>query len=120
MDTNKLNEKLASFAGFKIPINKFDNKPFPHSKYSADLWENPNGEIIRELPDLVNNLNNQEKWIYPKLKALDCEVHKEFKKDWWNVKLSHEYFYHGYAEYEALAFALAVEKLIDSLNKDKR
>jgi len=33
----------------------------------ANLWDNPSGETINKLPDLVNDANAQIKYIYPVL-----------------------------------------------------
>lgn len=124
IDTKTLNEKLAVWVGFKIPINRFTNKPFPHNKHSANLWETPEGMITTELPDLVGSLDAQVKWIYPKLVNLRYIFFignpVNFHNNQYNVEILSEDYELEYKTSDnnpAMAFALAVEKLIDSLEK---
>ncbi len=121
MDTKALNEKLLKFAGFT-----FTEKPLPKGK-SYKEWKYPEsyGYLNQPgVPDLVNSLDAQAKWIYPKL-AQDYRIDKIYHPitKVWAISLSHlvvgaeETLYSPYDESESVAFALVVEKLIDSMEK---
>jgi len=94
LDTKALNIKLLKFAGLNFPeyVMKYES-------------------II---PDLVNSLDEQSKYIYPKLKELRYTlINKRTTSSGWLVTIGLDN-YEGLNESESLAFALAVEKLIDS------
>jgi len=117
MDYNKfdnINKKLLKFSGFKTKDTEL-YYPNGHKARWGHLW-----------PDLVNDPRNQIKWIYPELGKRKLRI--EFRKDYddsfkpfpfyWTILDGHSIV--GYGEdldKPALAFALACEKYIDSLEK---
>lgn len=127
-DLKALNEKLLKFAGFKIPINEYDGKPFKKSKYpESDVWERPDKKLITgiDLPYLVNNPTDQLKWIYPKLYNLPESVHgdttiliewnSEYRQ--WYCQLNLLKTFEATDKEQPVAFALAVAQYIDDLEK---
>ncbi|MFA5299289.1 MAG: hypothetical protein WC389_13955 [Lutibacter sp.] len=123
MNTKELNEKLLKFAGFikilKPEWSQNDNKNL--------RWIYPNGQKYSTHPNLITSLDLQAKWIYPKIAEaqLEIQLHKDWDIQWRNhpyvcqiIKSSH--YQVGYGEDNdsmSIAFALAVEKYIDGLNK---
>lgn len=120
MDTKRLNAKLLEWAGFSkiIPPEWNQNE----SKYLRYVF--PNGEKHFLHPNLITSLDAQVKWIYPKLQIAKLRI-EYFKDYWFNDNENHGYHYWtiyqdrtivGHGEHNsnpALAFALAIEQLID-------
>ncbi len=115
----KLNEKLLKFAGFT-----YKEKLLPKGK-SYKSWELPKDYFGTTIPDLVNSLDAQSKWLMPKLQNEGyCITMDAFDRNGFGVEImniitrrtirirSHESF--------SLAVALAVEKLIDSMDKETK
>jgi hypothetical protein len=126
IDTKALNEKIAKWIGFKFVNikNHYDDGSTFNGWKSPLINKNPYSYTLRpELPDLVNSLDAQAKWIWPELTlygyAIEINV-DIFGKIWCSLIL----VMNNYSTIQhtdknaALAFALAVEKLIDSLDKD--
>ncbi|MFA5300982.1 MAG: hypothetical protein WC389_22545 [Lutibacter sp.] len=120
-----LNEKLLKFIGFK-----YVEKPLPKGRTWKDWYienypaGNPNGKCFVK-PDVVNSLDLQHRWIYPKLAELNYEItkhlHPNDTEGNWRITLFalKSPFKDAEAsdENEAVAFALACEKLIDELEE---
>lgn len=113
----KLNENLLKFAGFT-------SKKHPSGNWLMWYEELSNHKRIyydNKPPDLVNSLDAQAKWIYPKLQKIgytislnmyecsgcSCDIANIIT----NIKLT------TYDNNLSVSFALAVEKLIDSMEK---
>jgi hypothetical protein len=119
IDTKALNEKLLNFAGVR-----FEKHQLAHHLFSSGYYYK--GKNIRKTaPDLVHSLDTQAKYIYPKLRSLNqynflvVEGLVPFPGIYWakivdslNPHLATFLISH---ENPAVAFALACEKLIDSL-----
>jgi len=127
MDTKALNEKLLKFVGlvFEKHYIKFSKTECESISTTGYYF---NGKFIRKsAPDLVHDLNAQAKYIYPKLAERKLRI--EFRKDFdeFNGHLFSCYWtiFDGMSivgngedmDNPALAFALAVEKLIDRMEK---
>ena len=115
--TKELNEKLLKFAGIT-----FVKRRLAHHLYVSGYYLD--GKIIRKTcPDLVHELDLQKKYLWPTLKKLGYTIDLTiYYCEGYSVHLTHPYkksVVYEHAESLALDFALAVEKLIDSLNKDK-
>lgn len=114
IDAKKLNEKLLKFAGF-----------YKKEWISEILWHYPTdygADVKFKEPNLVKCLELQTKYLYPKLKENQCYVTKKYnyETDDYAVfiyRLSKPPIESVGQKSEALAFALAVEKLINSLEK---
>ncbi len=139
IDAKALNEKLAIWVGFHIPINEYDGKPFRHGKDCANIWESPIKEFVNELPNLVGSLDEQHKWLWKKLKEIGYMVRYQYSElydndtgkklfNWtyyctlYDVsrKYLHSYNPDGFSnDNPAIACAIAVGKLIDWLEKEK-
>jgi hypothetical protein len=118
MDNKSLNEKLLEFVGLE-----YKNQQLIHHLFACGYYLD--GKLIRKTcPDLVNELGMQSKYLYPKLIELKCYVFKGLVKpineDYYWVVTIH---YNGTRimeehKSEALAFALACERLIYELEKE--
>jgi hypothetical protein len=116
MENQPLNEKLLKFAGFTYKSWITENT----TKY----WHDVSGDCKFRTPNLVNSLDAQSKYIYPKL-----------QKDGYNISII-AYECYGFDciitncvrpnelrfnkkdnNSMSMAFALCCEKLIDSLEK---
>lgn len=124
-EIEELNIKLLKFAGF----NNIHESQFNKGKYIAlypkdsDVVKEYGHDIQMVIPDLVTSLDAQAKNLYPKIYV--TEINYGIYKPKYTGK------YVGYIEDEnrkdymilnenpAIAFALAVEKYIDSEVKDK-
>ena len=129
-----INDRLLKFAGleFKTQQIKFGTLSVPFSGYYL------NGQFIRKTkPDLVNDMSYQQKYLYPKLIELwgerisitlrhfeDASLKYPNEKQWhvtigkW--ELSENGFvlrYGGFGDTPAIAFANAINKLIESEDK---
>lgn len=114
METKELNDKLLKFAGIEFQKHEpiYGNIKLPFSGYFL------NGKCIRKTaPDLVHDLNAQQKYLYPKLKGKD-----------WSIIAYQRGGFGAYADYPhfgvnansaSLAFALVCEKYIDSLSNNE-
>jgi len=121
-DLKALNEKLLEFAGFK-PCTYNGTNEIIYSSSGYILWDNPSGVYIGITDfDLVNDANAQIKWLYPKL------MDYAFGWDYDPATLKYLAYIDGRFiiccmgesnDSPTLAFALAVEKLIDYLEKTK-
>jgi len=119
-DLSTLNKKLALFIGFKSE-NYDDAYGLPRTRYYY-----PDGKIVDTAIDLVNDANSQVKWIYPKIANLPESIYGDtnFGIEWDSESRKYYAFivitgmYDCTNENPALAFALAVEKLIDYLEKN--
>lgn len=113
IDTNKLNEKIARWLGWK------------QTKYYEDLyWENPfenrGLKLVFNLPDYVNDFNIQNRDIYPKLQNLPesqfgdtsfgIEWQSEIRYYYAYIKMLDEY--NAFNKSPSVAFALAVEHIL--------
>jgi hypothetical protein len=115
-DFKALNEKLMKFCGIECgKADKFVSIP--------SLWGYGyylNGKRIRRTcPDLVHELDAQKKYIHPKLDLYHIQKNYLVSPRMWNIDLYEiggEVRFSGYNESESLAFVLAVEKLIDSMD----
>ncbi len=126
-----LNEKLLKFCGFNY-------KPL-YKNSDLNVWWLPDGEPPADLktPNLVKNLNAQFKYIWPKLKEEGWMIRYQYSQlrdndtgklisDWtytcWVYDVSHKRGLNNFEywvtnkENPAIACALAVEKLIDSMD----
>ena len=106
MNEQKLNEKLARWAGFR-PATQGEYSPgsTPQPDMERRGWGimYPDGQIKWYLPSFDSSLNSCFKWLVPKLdQAQYYEVLRSIK-----VK----------TETPALAICLAIEKLIDGGSK---
>jgi len=118
MEKEKLKKKLAKFAGFyqaEEPDYQWGGKKL--------LWHYPGGDIVDGfLPDFPESLDALKDWIVPKLKCVTLEIDCRTKHEphtfatVWSRKTSA--YYKEWAETPALAFSLAVEKLVDKEVKD--
>jgi hypothetical protein len=123
VDTKALNEKLMKFCGIEYgKADKFVSLP--------SLWcygYYLNGKRIRRTcPDLVHELDAQKKYIHPKLSHDEYElslisgkINKTTNPLWTNTvsifDIKRNIVFSDRNDNMALAFALAVEKLIDSM-----
>jgi hypothetical protein len=127
MDTKekvKLNEKLLLFTGFtEVRISKFYSGQWD-GRFTAIFPQN--SEIPNErsfTPDLVNDANAQIKWLYPILIKAKLSFAIEYQHEnliyhSWIMDLENiSKLYDCDNDSPTLAFALAVEKLIDSMEK---
>ncbi len=113
MNTKELNYKLLKFAGFTFKNKIIKNGTGVH----INICQFPNGKS-GYAPDLINSLDNQGKWLIPKIKDLKYYafwIVQLEDGDYWDYNLdTYKHLYSGRAKNStALAFALAVEKLID-------
>jgi hypothetical protein len=130
MDNKLLQSKLAKFAGFK-------EERFNETPYEVCWVEDKNGQVFTSgEPDLINDSSAQVEYIYPQLIETAKKVNVEFdgieysydiKKGQWFCLIGfiNDYGWTSlhdieasYSEKPAKAFALALEKLIDWLEKD--
>jgi hypothetical protein len=108
-----LNEKIARWLGFYKSGSQWLLK-----QGVRGLTDIVYAEKI--LPDFINSLDAQSKWIIPNIKDLKYyafwPVHLT-DGDYWDCHLAtYEHFYSGRAlNNQVLAFVLACEKLIDNL-----
>jgi hypothetical protein len=114
IDEKSLNEKLAKWLGFK----KIEPPEWDYRNINPKTlrWIDPTGRKLSLLLPLVVSLNAQVKWLYPKLK---CITKTNNFKGWLvslNMGTGKIPSYIGEDENEAIAFALACEKYIDSLD----
>ena len=114
---NKVQNKLAKFAGFK-------EVRFKEPPYEVCWVEDKNGKMFTDgEPDLVNSLDAQATYLYPKFEALGYYplLHPYCMPERYWVgfgKLEFEEFKAPITQQKyANAFALACEKLIDTLEK---
>lgn len=121
MDGTALNEKLAIFCGFtNIHVSTLSKNhllaTFPIIPNDLVFCE----EIVGQLPNLVEYVDNQIKWLYPKLKII---TKTNGYKDWTvslNFGTGKIPCFIGEAKTESMALALAVEQYIDSLKEDNK
>ena len=115
VDTKALNEKLAIFCGFK----KLNEPEWSQNEGKTLRWVYPDGHKMSLLPQLVNSLDAQSKWIYPKLIKDNLRITKDYnpRMNIWKVEI-YNTNNEGLSENksEALAFAFAVSRYIDSLD----
>jgi hypothetical protein len=118
MDNKLLQKKLEKFAGFK-------EIRFKEPPYEVAWVEDEDGHMFTDgVPDLVSSLDAQAEYIYQMLNIY--HIQKNFISDtgYWNVDIykpgaKYEDFFTGYSLHESVAFALACEKIIDSLENNK-
>lgn len=115
-----LNEKLLKFAGFE----RFTQAQWDISLYvGCQYCKAPDGTIYTAstAPDLVNDANAQIKWLYAKLLKEFIVIRKVYEPALSqcevDLEVSMDEVHIAYNKSETLAFALAVEKYIDSLEK---
>jgi hypothetical protein len=136
MNTQALNEKLLKFARlkFKTHFIRFGGVSTPYSGYYLN-----NKFVRRTKPDLVHNLNYQYKYLWPKLRKLGFMIRYQYSqlRDNDTAKLISGWTYYceiydisykrGLNNFQywainrdnpALACALAIEKLIDNMEKE--
>ena len=126
---DKLNEKLLEFAGFKHFTDKLI-VGFRGISYENG-WIYPDGYAHLDPPNFTKSLDACFKWLMPKLtkEYIELEIHCDYlvKSDSWNVALLAGFYYPGEPKHLisvanskdiALAFCLAIEKLIDEGNDD--
>lgn len=116
-EKQKLNEKLARWAGF-------------HQTQTSvgTWWHTPNGKSIpnnKRLPVFTDSLDACFKWLVPKLVQMPnlhiidyqyigcCQEIKLLRHGWLIVLADDEADYSANDDYPALTFCLAIEKLID-------
>ncbi len=114
IDTRKLNEKLLRFAGFIQTVHSYHYvNGVKHLK-----WINQADMLDRE-PDLVHSLDAQTKWIYPELIKREVFFSLIYFPQLVKFKAYYEanisLFTSTDPDNPAIAFALAVEKYIDSV-----
>lgn len=125
----KLNRKLAEWAGF-IRVDAV--APINATEFATWYWNDPTGAAY--LPEEVNFTESPDarfEWLVPKLRGL----YKDVKVSFWYARIAvdHEiceieawteegksYICREGGKSSALAFCLAVEKLIDGEVKDER
>jgi hypothetical protein len=134
INTDKLNEKLLNFAGF-------EQKPGDGNYWGKkdEDWGIP----YNRMPDLVNSLDLQQQSIWPKLRELGYMIRYQYSElrdndtgikisDWtytcwiYDISRRHDRIFRNHEfwsmnkENPALACALAVEQLIETLEKTNK
>lgn len=123
IDTKKLNEKLLKLAGIEfkeydyvVPIKDILGRISQTRKAHFRGYVKDGKSINRSAYlDLVRDLNAQAKWIYPILAGKTITKSNYYKG--WHTGINTDKLFGagGNGETEPLSFALACEKLIDSL-----
>ena len=73
MSNQEKNEVLLRWAGFRFNLSASEN---PH------YWTYPDGEVVDRdsfrhlLPDFLNSLDAQEKWLWPKVNPISVRKHR--------------------------------------------
>ncbi len=120
-DYGALNDKIAKWCGFKQYMTSLIYfPPNIEPKYPQDAIN---------LPDFSHSLNAQSEWIYPELKKRKLRI--EYFRDYSFIGTTEHCYHHwtildnhsiegtgSHPDSSAIAFALAVEKLIDSEVED--
>jgi hypothetical protein len=104
MNEQELNKKLAEWAGFKD---------------TGHRWLNPDGGKCITEPSFTHSLDACFKWLWkelePTVESLNLSVNIAPSGDvFWNCCIKEEYQVASTNETPAMAFCLAIEKLIDS------
>jgi len=114
IDEQKLNNKILKWLGFK---DNYSDADHDKSLYISPQCTDPNGELCCK-PDLVNDLNAQIKYIWNKIPDL-VEINYNLNTRMCELKrYSLTKIYQtlwGKSNNPALAFALAINKYISSL-----
>ena len=119
---NELNEKLAEFAGFQRGKGRKTFKKEGGTLYidTSVWWLTPivsgyRGEY-EHLPNFTRSLDACFKWLVPKLTDYGVLIYSHVQHKKWEVSLLHEQTGQAHtavAGTPALAFCLAIEKLVD-------
>ena len=114
MDNQKLNEKLAKWAGLK-DVQVF----LDHAGRTAKIqFEKPQHSQVYEVTEpFTNSLDACFKWLVPKLSPIYVvTITNHCGYDGWGVELSligHNSIFYSEDRTPALGLCLAIEKLID-------
>jgi len=118
-EKEKLNEKLAKFAGFKF--QELEDL-LPKYRHEANRhWIYPTGEYNHQLPDFTNDPNACFKWLLPDKVSEVVFTYYDNGVDCWILANGQDFS--GWVdakskkdavEKSAPALCLAIEKLIDS------
>lgn len=105
MDKKQI-EELAKFAGFNL-VPRFGGTDTREA-----LWQYPNGDHSRALPNFPESLDDCFKWLEPGLAYYHID-NQDKPEHWAMVSIDGIHYRDSYAETPALALCLAIEKLID-------
>lgn len=119
MDVQKLNKKLAEWAGFAYQEEMVSIKDEIHDASTPRLvraWVSPIGFLQRWPPNFIQSLDACFRWLVPKLDGVGVVDGLKYGYFLGTASKNGNFYQHE-AQSPALALCLAIEKLIDSEGK---